>query len=69
MYFDKGEIIHLENKKNYKVLNYEFLDNVCYYLLINLDNDKYGVVTCKEVNSQLYLKKVDDEDILKKLKF
>lgn len=69
MYLEKNEILHLENKKTYKVINFEFLNDVCYYLLENVDNNKFIVVTCQEISSNLFLKEEKNEEILKKLKF
>lgn len=69
MYLEKDEILHLANKKSYKVINFELLNNEYYYLLENIENKKYIVVTCLLVNSLLYLKETKDEEILKKLKF
>ena len=69
MYFEKEEILHLGNKKSYKVNDFECLNDIYYYLLENIDNHKYIVVTCQEINSSLYLKEVKDEDLLRKLNF
>lgn len=69
MYLEKNEILHLANKKSYKVDNFEYLDDEYYYLLENVGNQKYIVVTCHEIDSELYLKELKDEEILKKLKF
>ena len=69
MYLEKGEVLHLENKKSYKVNNFEELNDNYYYLLENVNNHKFIVVTCTEVNSQLFLKEVKDDDLLKQLKF
>lgn len=69
MYFEKSEILHLANNKSYKVDNVEELDNTYYYLLENIDNHKYIVVTAHEIKSVLYLKEVKDKSILKQLKF
>lgn len=69
MYLEKDEILHLSNKKSYKVINFEKSDKEYYYLLENIDNNKYIVVTAHLVNSELYLKEVKDEEILKNLKF
>lgn len=69
MYLEKDEILHLTNKKNYKVINFELVDDICYYLLKNIDNNKFIVVTCSEISSELYLKEVKDENILNNLKF
>ena len=69
MYLEKDEILHLTNKKNYKVINFELEDDICYYLLKNIDNNKFIVVTCSEINSELYLKEVKDENVLNNLKF
>lgn len=69
MYLEKDEILHLKNKKNYKVINFEKRDNEYYYLLKNVDNNKFSVVTAHLISSQLYLKEVKDEDILKSLNF
>ena len=69
MYLEKDEILHLANKKVYKVLNFEKNNNEYYYLLLNIDNNKFIVVTAHLINSELYLKEVKDEEILKKLNF
>jgi len=69
MYLEKDEILHLKNKKNYRVINFEKRDNEYYYLLKNVDNNKFSVVTAHLISSQLYLKEVKDEDILKSLNF
>ena len=69
MYLEKGEILHLDNKKNYKVINFEKANNEYYYLLENTDNNKYIVVTAHLIDSALYLKEVKDEQKLKNLKF
>ena len=69
MYLEKDEILHLKNKKNYKVINFENYNSNYYYLLENIDNNKYIVVTAHLINSELYLKEVKDEEVLKKLKF
>lgn len=69
MYLENGEILHLANKKTYKVNSFESLNNEYYYLLENVNNQKYIVVTCSLINSELYLKEVKDEELLKQLKF
>lgn len=69
MYLEKGEILNLANEKRYKVNNFECLDDEYYYLLENINNNKFIVVTCSEINSSLYLKEVKDEKLLHKLKF
>ena len=69
MYLEKDEILHLANKKSYKVINFELCNDEYYYLLENISNNKYIVVNCFLINSELYLKEVKDEEILKKLKF
>lgn len=69
MYLEKGEILHLDNKKNYRVINFEKVNNEYYYLLENTDNNKYIVVTAHLIDSELYLKEVKDEEKLKNLKF
>ena len=69
MYLERGEVLHLSNKKSYKVNNFEFLNNDYYYLLENVDNKKFIVVTCSLVNSELYLKEVKDEEKLKNMSF
>lgn len=69
MYLEKDEILHLKNKKNYKVINFSKMDNNYYYLLENINNNKFIVVTCHFIDSRLYLKEVKDEDLLKTLEF
>lgn len=69
MYLEIGEILHLANKKSYSVINFELYNDEYYYLLENNFNNKYIVVNCFLINSELYLKEVKDEEILKKLKF
>lgn len=69
MYLENGEILHLSNGKSYKVNNFEKLNDNYYYLLENIDNNKYIVVTAHLIDTELYLKEVKDEDLLKKLKF
>ncbi len=69
MYLEKDEILHLVNKKNYKVINFEKYTDEYYYLLENIDNSKFTVVTAHLIDSLLYLKEVKDEDILRRLKF
>ena len=69
MYLEKDEILHLENKKTYKVLNYQYYNSNYYYLLENIDNHKYIVVNAHLIESELYLKEVKYEDLLRKLHF
>jgi len=69
MYLEKDEILHLANKKSYKVINFEKYNDEYYYLLENIYNKKFLVVTAHLINSELYLKEVKDEEILRKLKF
>lgn len=69
MYLEKDEILHLANKKSYKVVNFEKYNNEYYYLLVNIQNKKFSVVTAHLIDSELYLKEVKDEEILRKLKF
>lgn len=69
MYLEKDEVLHLANKKSYKVVNFEKYCDEYYYLLVNIQNKKFLVVTAHLINSELYLKEVKDEEILRKLKF
>ena len=69
MYLENGEILHLANKKSYRVNGFNVYDNTYYYLLENIDNNKYTVVNTYLIDSELYLKEVKDEDILIKLNF
>ena len=41
MYLEKDEILHLANKKTYKVKNFESLNDEYYYLLENVNNNKF----------------------------
>lgn len=69
MYLEKDEILHLANNKKYKVINFEKKNNEYYYLLENIVNHKYIVVNAYLIDSELYLKEVKDEDVLRKLSF
>ena len=53
------------NNKNH-TLDYE---NAYCYLLENIVNHKYIVVNAYLIDSELYLKEVKDEDVLRKLSF
>ena len=69
MYLEKDEILNLVNGKKYKVINFEKKNNEYYYLLENIVNHKYIVVNAYLIDSELYLKEVKDEDVLRKLSF
>lgn len=60
----EGQIITLDNKEEYAVLEKKELDNICYYILMSTKKP-VKVEICTEDNNEITI--IQDKEIVKKV--